>query len=98
MILTTLLVFLLLLSLCLVHLVCLSVCLGSGIIVSHDRWFLDRIATHILSFEPNAEDPDRGEGKVSFFEGTFSEWDANRKKQVQLDKEKKKFKNIVLNP
>jgi sulfate-transporting ATPase len=75
---------------------CLYLHLGSGIIVSHDRWFLDRIATHILSFEPNAEDPDRGEGKVSFFEGSYSEWDALRRKQAQDAKQKKKFKNIVL--
>lgn len=77
-----------------------SLCVGSGIIVSHDRWFLDRIATHILSFEPDVDDPDHGEGKVTYFEGSYSEWDLMKRKQAQLEKDKdkgkKKFKNIVL--
>jgi sulfate-transporting ATPase len=47
---------------------------GSAIVISHDRWFLDRIATHILSYED--------EGKVSFFEGNYSEFEADRKKRL----------------
>tara|TARA_R110001592_G_scaffold59921_2_gene182164 strand:+ start:14378 stop:16042 length:1665 start_codon:yes stop_codon:yes gene_type:complete len=47
---------------------------GSAIVISHDRWFLDRIATHILSYED--------EGKVSFFEGNYTEFEADRKKRL----------------
>jgi ATPase subunit of ABC transporter with duplicated ATPase domains len=41
------------------------------VVISHDRWFLDRVATHILAFE--------GESKVTFFDGNFSEYEARRK-------------------
>ena len=44
---------------------------GCAVVISHDRWFLDRIATHILAFE--------GDSQVYFFEGTYSEYEANRK-------------------
>ncbi len=44
---------------------------GCAVIISHDRWFLDRIATHILAFE--------GESKVNFFEGNFTEYEAKQK-------------------
>ncbi len=47
---------------------------GCAVVVSHDRWFLDRIATHILAFE--------GDSKVYFFEGTYSEYEANRKMRL----------------
>jgi sulfate-transporting ATPase len=47
---------------------------GCAIIISHDRWFLDRIATHILAFE--------GDSKVNFFDGNFSEYEDWRKKQL----------------
>jgi ATP-binding cassette ChvD family protein len=47
---------------------------GSAIVISHDRWFLDRIATHILAFED--------EGNVEFFEGNFSEYEDDRKKRL----------------
>jgi energy-dependent translational throttle protein EttA len=47
---------------------------GCAVIISHDRWFLDRVATHILSFE--------GDSQVYFFEGSFSEYEENRKKRV----------------
>lgn len=52
---------------------------GSAIVVTHDRWFLDRIATHILAFE--------GESKTVWFEGNFSEYEADRKRRggVQAD-------------
>ncbi len=47
---------------------------GSAIVISHDRWFLDRICTHILAFE--------GQGKTHFYEGNFSEYDFDRKKRL----------------
>ena len=47
---------------------------GCAVIISHDRWFLDRVATHILSFE--------GDSQVYFFEGSFSEYEENHKKRV----------------
>ena len=46
---------------------------GSAIVISHDRWFLDRIATHIIAFE--------GDSQVYFFEGNFTEYEENRKKR-----------------
>ena len=46
---------------------------GSALIISHDRWFLDRVATHILAFE--------GDSQVTFFPGTYSEYEADRKKR-----------------
>lgn len=47
---------------------------GCAVVISHDRWFLDRIATHILAFE--------GESQVRWFEGNFSEYEAHRKKEL----------------
>jgi sulfate-transporting ATPase len=47
---------------------------GSVVVVSHDRWFLDRIATHILAFE--------GESDIVWFEGSYSEYEANRKSRL----------------
>jgi sulfate-transporting ATPase len=47
---------------------------GCAVIISHDRWFLDRIATHILAFE--------GESKVVFFDGNYSEYEADRKARL----------------
>ena len=47
---------------------------GCAVIISHDRWFLDRICTHILAFE--------GDSQVYFFEGSFTEYEENRKKRV----------------
>ena len=47
---------------------------GCAVIISHDRWFLDRVATHILAFE--------GDSKVFYFEGSFSEYEENRKKRL----------------
>lgn len=47
---------------------------GCAVVISHDRWFLDRIATHILAFE--------GDSQVFFFEGGFSEYEENRKKRL----------------
>jgi ATP-binding cassette ChvD family protein len=56
---------------------------GCAVIISHDRWFLDRIATHILAFEGNSE--------VYYFEGSFSEYEENKKKRLG-DIEPKKFR------
>lgn len=56
---------------------------GCAVVVSHDRWFLDRIATHILAFE--------GEGKVVFFDGNFSEYEENRRMR-EGNAEPKRFK------
>ncbi len=47
---------------------------GSAIVISHDRWFLDRIATHILAFED--------EGNVQWFEGNYTEYEEDRKKRL----------------
>lgn len=47
---------------------------GCAVVISHDRWFLDRIATHILAFE--------GDGKVTFFHGNYSEYEENRTKRT----------------
>ncbi len=50
---------------------------GCAVIISHDRWFLDRIATHILAFE--------GESQVRWFEGNFSEYETFRRKEIGVD-------------
>ena len=47
---------------------------GCAVVISHDRWFLDRICTHILAFE--------GDSQVTFFEGGYSEYEENRKKRL----------------
>jgi len=47
---------------------------GCAVVISHDRWFLDRIATHILAFE--------GEGRVEWFEGNFADYEEDRKKRL----------------
>ena len=56
---------------------------GCAVVVSHDRWFLDRIATHILAFE--------GDSQVVFFDGNYSEYEENKKKRLG-DIEPKRFK------
>jgi ATP-binding cassette ChvD family protein len=50
---------------------------GCAVVVSHDRWFLDRIATHVLAFE--------GESQVVFFDGNFSEYEADRRRRLGKD-------------
>ncbi|MGE5173103.1 MAG: energy-dependent translational throttle protein EttA [Betaproteobacteria bacterium] len=50
---------------------------GCAVVISHDRWFLDRIATHILAFE--------GDSKVVFFDGNYSEYEADRKARLGAD-------------
>jgi ATPase subunit of ABC transporter with duplicated ATPase domains len=47
---------------------------GCAVVISHDRWFLDRIATHILAFE--------GDSKVVWFEGNYSEYEEDRHKRL----------------
>lgn len=47
---------------------------GTAIIVSHDRWFLDRLCTHILAFE--------GTGSVVFFDGNYSEYEVDRERRL----------------
>ncbi len=60
---------------------------GCAVVISHDRWFLDRIATHILAFE--------GDGHVHFFEGSFSEYEENRKKRMGSETPKRfKYKKL----
>jgi ATP-binding cassette ChvD family protein len=61
---------------------------GCEVVISHDRWFLDRIATHILAFEGNSE--------VYFFEGSFSEYEENRKKRMGNEAPKRvKYKKLM---
>jgi len=50
---------------------------GCAIVISHDRWFLDRVATHILAFE--------GDSRVFFFDGNFSEYEEDKKKRLGAD-------------
>jgi len=62
---------------------------GCAVIISHDRWFLDRVCTHILAFE--------GDSQVYFFEGGFSEYEENKKKRLGGDIMPKriKYKKLV---
>lgn len=62
---------------------------GCAVVISHDRWFLDRICTHILAFE--------GDSEVYFFEGSFSEYEENKKKRLGGDLMPKriKYKKLV---
>jgi sulfate-transporting ATPase len=53
---------------------------GCAVVISHDRWFLDRIATHILAFE--------GDSRVVWFEGNYSQYEADRKKRLGADAER----------
>ena len=61
---------------------------GCAVIISHDRWFLDRVCTHILAFE--------GDSQVYFFEGSFSEYEENRKKRIgDVAPTRIKYKKLV---
>ena len=61
---------------------------GCAVVISHDRWFLDRICTHILAFEGNSE--------VYFFEGGFSDYEENRKKRLgDLVPTRIKYKKLI---
>ncbi|WP_418604043.1 energy-dependent translational throttle protein EttA [Hwangdonia sp.] len=57
---------------------------GCAVVISHDRWFLDRICTHILAFEGNSQ--------VYFFEGSFSDYEENKKKRLGGDLMPKRIK------
>lgn len=61
---------------------------GCAVIISHDRWFLDRIATHILAFE--------GDSKIYFFEGSYSEYEENKKRRLgDLTPKRFKYKKLM---
>ena len=61
---------------------------GCAVIISHDRWFLDRICTHILAFE--------GDSEVFWFEGSYSEYEENRKKRLGDNAPKRiKYRKLV---
>ena len=62
---------------------------GCAVVISHDRWFLDRVCTHILAFEGNSE--------VYFFEGSFSEYEENKKKRLggDLTPKRIKYKKLI---
>jgi sulfate-transporting ATPase len=64
---------------------------GCAVVISHDRWFLDRICTHILAFE--------GDSEVYYFEGGFSEYEENKKKRLGGDLTPKplKYKKLIRN-
>jgi ATPase subunit of ABC transporter with duplicated ATPase domains len=60
------------------------------VVISHDRWFLDRIATHVLAFE--------GDSQVRWFEGNFSDYETDRKKRLgaeALEPHRIKYKPLV---
>jgi len=63
---------------------------GCAVVISHDRWFLDRIATHILAFE--------GDSKVEFFDGNYSEYEEDRKRRLGHDADQPnriKYRNLT---
>ena len=62
---------------------------GCAVIISHDRWFLDRVATHVLAFE--------GDSQVRWFEGNFTEYESYRKKELGMDDQphRMKYKPLV---
>jgi sulfate-transporting ATPase len=63
---------------------------GCAVVISHDRWFLDRVATHILAFD--------GESKVLWFDGNYSEYEEDRKKRLGIDADQPhriKYKKLV---
>ena len=63
---------------------------GCAVVISHDRWFLDRVATHILSFED--------EGQVVFFEGTYSEYEEHKRAQgIDTTPHRVKYRKLVEN-
>ena len=63
---------------------------GCAVVISHDRWFLDRIATHILAFE--------GDSHVEYFDGNYSEYEADRKRRLGVDADQPhriKYRNLT---
>jgi hypothetical protein len=64
---------------------------GCAVVISHDRWFLDRICTHILAFE--------GDSEVYYFEGGFSDYEENKKKRLggDLTPKRIKYRKLIRN-
>ena len=63
---------------------------GCAVVISHDRWFLDRIATHILAFE--------GDSVVAWYDGNYTEYEADRKKRLGIEADRPhriKYKRMV---
>jgi len=60
---------------------------GCAVVISHDRWFLDRICTHILAFE--------GDSKVVYFEGSYSDYEVNRQKRLGTEPKRFRYKKLV---
>ena len=61
---------------------------GCAVVISHDRWFLDRICTHILAFE--------GDSKVFFFEGTYSEYEENKRMRLgNIEPQRIKYRKVI---
>ncbi len=60
---------------------------GCAVVISHDRWFLDRIATHILAFE--------GDGQIVFFEGGYTDYEENRKKRQGDTPQRFRFRKLI---
>lgn len=62
---------------------------GCAVVISHDRWFLDRIATHILAFE--------GDSKIVFFEGGYSDYEENKRKRLgNIEPKKVRYKKLTV--
>jgi len=59
---------------------------GCVLVISHDRWFIDRVATHILAYE--------GDGQVYFFEGNYSDYEAKKEERTGTAPKRKRFKNM----
>ncbi|MGK0335170.1 MAG: sulfate-transporting ATPase, partial [Paraglaciecola sp.] len=61
---------------------------GCVLVISHDRWFIDRLATHILSFED--------EGEIQLFEGNYSQYEAAKKERLgNVTPKRPRFKNVI---
>ena len=63
---------------------------GCAVVISHDRWFLDRVATHILAFE--------GDSKVVWYDGNYSEYEEDRKKRLGIEADRPhriKYKKLM---
>ena len=63
---------------------------GCAVVISHDRWFLDRVATHILSFE--------GESNVVWYDGNYSEYEEDRKRRLGIEADRPhriKYKRLI---
>ncbi|MCU4164534.1 energy-dependent translational throttle protein EttA [Carboxylicivirga caseinilyticus] len=63
---------------------------GCAVVISHDRWFLDRVATHIMAFE--------GDSKIYFFEGSYTEYEENKKRRLgDVTPHRIKYKKLIKN-